>query len=43
VGKKADLIVLSKNPFETPPLNIHTIRVDMTVLGGKVVFDRATD
>jgi predicted amidohydrolase YtcJ len=43
VGKRADLVVLDKNLFETAPLDIHNIQVDMTVLGGKVVFTRSQD
>jgi predicted amidohydrolase YtcJ len=42
-GKLADLVVLSRNLFETPPLDIHNVQVDMTVLGGKVVFTRKAD
>jgi predicted amidohydrolase YtcJ len=41
VGKAADLVVLSGNLFETAPLEIHTVQVDMTVVGGKVVFARS--
>ncbi len=40
VGKVADLVVLSQNIFETAPLDIHKVQVDMTLLGGKVVFAR---
>jgi len=40
VGKLADLVVLHRNLFETPNLQIHTVPVDMTVLAGKVVFIR---
>jgi len=42
-GKYADLTVLSRNLFDTPPLDIHKIAVDMTVIEGKIVFDRAVD
>jgi predicted amidohydrolase YtcJ len=42
-GKAADLVVLSKNLFETAPLDIHGVQVDMTVLGGKVIFARTPD
>ena len=31
-GKLADLVVLEQNLFETPPLEIHTVNTDMTVL-----------
>ncbi|MFZ5516175.1 MAG: amidohydrolase [Candidatus Zhuqueibacterota bacterium] len=40
VGKLADLVVLDKNLFETPPREILTTKVDMTLLAGKVVFKR---
>lgn len=39
-GKIADLVVLDRNLFETPPLEIHTARVDMTVLEGEIVYER---
>jgi predicted amidohydrolase YtcJ len=39
-GKMADLVVLHQNLFETAPLDIHKVQVDMTVLGGKVVYTR---
>jgi predicted amidohydrolase YtcJ len=41
VGQAADLVVLDRNLFETAPLEIHSVKVDMTVVGGKVVFARA--
>ncbi len=40
VGKLADLVVLSRNLFATDPLAIHAIEVDMTLVGGHVVFER---
>ena len=40
VGKLADLVVLSRNLFATDPLAIHAIDVDMTLVGGQVVFER---
>jgi predicted amidohydrolase YtcJ len=42
-GKMADLVVLHQNLFETAPLDIHKVPVDMTVLGGKVVFSRTQE
>ena len=39
-GKIADLVVLSRNLFDTPPLEIHRVLVEMTVLGGRVVYSR---
>ena len=38
-GKNADFIVLSHNPFELEPEQIHTINVLQTVVGGKTVFE----
>jgi predicted amidohydrolase YtcJ len=40
VGKLADLVVLSRNLFATDPLAIHAIDIDMTLVGGQVVFER---
>lgn len=40
VGKRADLVVLEKNLFEIDPLDIHRVRVDLTVFGGHIVYDR---
>lgn len=40
VGKLADLVVLSRDLFATDPLAIHAIDVDMTLVGGQVVFER---
>ena len=42
-GKLTDLVVLSRNLFETAPLDIHNVQADMTVLGAKVVFTRKAD
>jgi hypothetical protein len=38
VGKAADLIVLDRNLFETPPQEIHRVKVLLTLLEGKEVF-----
>jgi hypothetical protein len=40
-GKLADLIVLSGNLFAVPPLAIHATEVDLTLIGGKRVFERS--
>jgi predicted amidohydrolase YtcJ len=42
-GKFADMIVLDKNLFEIPEYEISTAGVLLTIVGGKVVFDAATD
>jgi hypothetical protein len=36
-GKLADVIVLSQDLFRIPPLTIHTTRVQLTIVGGKIV------
>jgi predicted amidohydrolase YtcJ len=40
-GKRADFIVVDKNPFKIPATDIHTIKVQQTYIDGAVVFDRA--
>jgi predicted amidohydrolase YtcJ len=40
-GKRADLVVLHRNLFETEPLEIHQVPVDLTVFNGRIVFARA--
>jgi hypothetical protein len=40
VGKLADLVVLNQNLFEIEPKEILDTKVDLTMLGGKVVFKR---
>jgi predicted amidohydrolase YtcJ len=43
IGKAADLVVLDTNLFETAAMDIHRVRVDMTLLDGKVIFARTPD
>ena len=40
VGKLADLVVLDKNLFEIEPKEILDTKVEMTIMGGKIVFER---
>ena len=40
-GKQADLVVLERDLFAEPPHRIHAVRVDMTMLAGRVVHRRA--
>ncbi len=41
VGKLADLVILADDPFTIPVERIGDVKVSLTILGGKVVFDRA--
>lgn len=38
-GKLADLVVLDRDPFAVPPAQLKDLRVLLTVLGGRVVFE----
>ncbi len=40
VGKFADLTVLSDDPFRVAPDEIRNIKVEMTIVGGKIVYSR---
>jgi predicted amidohydrolase YtcJ len=40
-GKLADMAVLERDPQTAATADLRRLRVDMTVLGGRVVFDRA--
>ena len=40
VGKLADIAVVDQNLFEIPPEKIRDARVTMTIVGGRVVFER---
>jgi predicted amidohydrolase YtcJ len=40
VGKLADIVVLTKNIMTVPEDEIPTARVDLTILGGKVRYER---
>jgi predicted amidohydrolase YtcJ len=39
-GKFADIVVIDKNLFNIPDDEILNAKVDMTILGGKVIYDR---
>ena len=39
-GKLADLVVLADDPFSLSPDQIGDVRVDLTIVGGKVVYTR---
>ncbi len=38
-GKLADMVVLSDNPLEIDPWEIRNIKVEKTIIGGKIVFE----
>ncbi|NKX55152.1 amidohydrolase [Arthrobacter mobilis] len=40
VGGLADLVVLDSNPFELAPEDLHTVRADLTMVGGQAVHVR---
>jgi hypothetical protein len=42
-GKLSDLVVLSENPLKTKPQLIRNIEVEMTIIGGQVVFSKDTN
>lgn len=39
-GKLADLVLLSGDPFKVPPEGIRDLKVLMTVVGGKIVYEK---
>ncbi len=40
VGKLADFVILEKDPLAARPAEIDEIRVSMTILDGKIVYER---
>src|SRR5262249_46223962 len=42
VGKLADLTVVSADPLTTPPARLADIQTDITILDGKVAYQRVT-
>lgn len=40
VGKLADLVVLERDPYDSDPYQLHTIRVDRTFSDGRLVYVR---
>jgi predicted amidohydrolase YtcJ len=40
VGKLADLVVLSRDPFSISSSELHTMRVETTVFDGRIVFEK---
>lgn len=39
-GKRADLVILDRNPVRVPAENIRRVTVERTIVGGRVVYDR---
>ena len=39
-GKLADLVILSHDPTAVPPHEIESIKVDMTIVGGKIIWSK---
>jgi predicted amidohydrolase YtcJ len=39
-GMLADMAILAVDPFAIRPEDLHTVTVDMTIIGGKVLFER---
>ena len=39
LGKLADVIVIDRNIFEAPITTVHDTKVEMTIIGGEVVYD----
>lgn len=42
-GKLADIVVLDRNAFEIPPEELNSIRIQTTIVGGKVVYPAPTE
>lgn len=40
VGKLADIVVLEKNLFDIEPEEIKDVKVDLTIMDGKIVYER---
>ena len=42
MGKDADLVVLSRNLFDTPVEQIHEVKVELTIRRGHTLYDTLT-
>jgi predicted amidohydrolase YtcJ len=40
VGKLADMVVLPENPLTVSPEKVLAMKVDMTIVGGRVLYER---
>ena len=41
LGKLADVIMVSDDPYQMPADALDQIKVDLTMVGGEIVFERA--
>lgn len=41
-GKLADLVLLDRDPFSVAPEALRDLKVDLTITGGRVVYERST-
>jgi hypothetical protein len=41
IGKWADLTILSKDIMQIPPMEVLTTEVEMTIIGGKIVYQKS--
>jgi len=41
VGRLADMVVLAQDPWKTDPDEIRKIDIDMTIMGGRIVYERS--
>ncbi len=39
-GKLADMVVLGRNLFDTPPQELNAVPIRATIVGGKIVYDK---
>jgi predicted amidohydrolase YtcJ len=40
-GKLADMIVLPEDPLNIPAEKLKSLKVDMTIVGGRILYDRS--
>ncbi len=43
IGKRADLVILDRDPFAVDPAALDQIRVETTIKDGKVIYERAAE
>jgi predicted amidohydrolase YtcJ len=41
-GRRADLVVVDRDPLSLPPAQLHGVQVELTLFDGRIVYDRAT-